>query len=119
MARGAGAKRHPIRFEKKGAAQKNDFGEDITPWEPVVPDVWAQIEPVSLRSMAGAREATMSGANTNTDLVQATVYPVAGLNATWRFTDLVTDVIYDIKTVRPANDNSEVTLIAEVGATNG
>lgn len=114
----AGDKRHPITLQQKVKTGTNSLGEDTYGWQDVL-QVWAAINPVSLRSMRGAKEMVRAGADTDMDIWEVTILPYPGLDSTWRFTHNVTGLIYDIQAVRPNNDNSEVTMLALQGASNG
>lgn len=111
---GAGKYRHLVALEVFIAGVRSASGAPTGTWTPA-DNVWAEIEPVSLQALAGAREAVMGGANTAVDIVAITMRPYTGLTPlTWRVR--YDGHVYDIKAVRPTNKRDEVVLLATVGA---
>jgi head-tail adaptor len=114
--------RHLVLLQK-AISTTDAYGDPAKVWTDQLPRVWASIDPISLTSMAGAREAIMAGAQTNEDIVVITLYPVPGIAAgSWRLlTDDGTDdeQVYDLKATRKSNDASKLVFLATVGASNG
>ena len=113
----AGKLRHLILLEENVASGTDAYGAPVTTWTPRGPatGVWAEVAPVSLTKMSGAKEMVAGGAETALDLVTVTLYPFPGIAPlTWRFT--YKGRLYDIKAAREANDDSTLTFIAAVGA---
>lgn len=116
--RAAGRRQHEIVLEQLVASGTDEYGSPVASWVVVPPNVWASIDPPSLRAMRGGGEKILAGADTALDLVQVTLHPVPGLEPEkWRFR--WNGRVCDIKTARLTNDGSELSLLALVGASDG
>lgn len=113
----AGKYRHLITLEQRTVGAPDEFGARAVTWQARA-SVWASIAPVSLTRMSGAAEAIMAGSDNATDIYTIQIYAYPGIEPEgWRI--LYAGRRYDIKAVRPSNDDSITTLLAMVGNLDG
>jgi head-tail adaptor len=112
----AGKRQHLLSLQVKTAGAANAYGEKPVTWTEFGKE-WAAVEPLSMTSLARAKEAILAGAETNVDLVVLTM-PIR-TDVTPQCRAVEGSRIYDIVAVRPTNRADELVLIATVGANNG
>lgn len=100
---------------QKPETVRNEWGEEVATWVDVA-QVWAGVEPLSLRGMANAKEANLSGAETAVGMHWITMRPLPEIRATWRVvpqSGRLQGFVMEIKDVRlPKRD--EMNLIVQV-----
>jgi head-tail adaptor len=112
----AGRLRHLVSLEANLPGDPNDYGEVVPQWV-VAGATWADISPVSLSGLRGAKEVLMGGAETNQDIVNITMHPRRDITITpdvWRVR--YESHVYDVKAVRLNNIGDELVLVCAVGA---
>lgn len=110
----AGRLRHLVTLSRDTGTVADGYGELTPTWTDVV-QIYADISPVSLTAMKGAKETILGGAEVAQDIVAITIYPRDDIQTNWRVTSGTK--IYNIKTIRVNNTGSDMTLICTVGTT--
>ncbi|WP_416056946.1 head-tail adaptor protein [Stenotrophomonas maltophilia] len=100
-----------IRFERKTIARDPLGGQDKPVWAEVV-SVWAK----ATNNLAATTEAVAAGADRYREQVRFDIRP-RQVDPQWRI--VFRGRVFDIKSIAPNNDRSEMAIIAVAGLTNG
>lgn len=108
----AGRLRHLVTLSRDAGSVPNEYGETTPGWVDV-DQAYADISPMSLVAMKGAKETLLAGAEVDQDMVALTMYPRDDVTAAWRVS--CEGKVYDVKAVRVNNAGSDMTLLCTVG----
>lgn len=100
-----------IRFERKTPVRDPLGGQDKPVWAEVV-SVWAKVT----NNLAATTEAVAAGADRYREQVRFDIRP-RQVHPQWRI--VFRGRVFDIKSIAPSNDRSEMAIIAVAGLTNG
>lgn len=100
-----------IRFERKTPVRDPLGGQDKPVWTEVV-SVWAK----ATNNLAATTEAVAAGADRYREQVRFDIRP-RQVDPQWRI--VFRGRVFDIKSIAPSNDRSEMAIIAVAGLTNG
>lgn len=101
---------HRIRFERKTDSRDPLGGPGKPVWVEVV-SVWAK----ATNNLAATTEAIAAGADRYREQVRFDIRP-RDVDPQWRI--VFRGRVFDIKSIAPSNDRSEVAIIAVAGLTN-
>lgn len=102
---------HRIRFERKADGRDPLGGPGKPGWVEVV-SVWAK----TTNNLAATTEAVAAGAERYREQVRFDIRP-RDLDPQWRI--VFRGRSFDIKSIAPSNDRSEIAIIAVAGLSNG
>lgn len=109
----AGELMHLVTLMQRSVGAVDAAGDPTETWADVG-TAWCKIEPVSLSKMSGAREAVAAGADTSTDIVRVTMYPVDGIEPLkWRLRNEAGGII-EIRAARPSNDGFTMEILGSL-----
>lgn len=102
---------HRIRFERKSVQRDPLGGPDKAVWTEVA-SVWAK----ATNNLAATTEAVAAGAERYREQVRIDIRP-RDVDPQWRI--VFRGRSFDIKSIAPSNDRSEIAIIAVAGLSNG
>lgn len=103
--------KHRIRFERKAVERDPLGGPDKSVWVEVV-SIWAK----AINNLAATTEAVAAGAERYREQVRFDIRP-RNVDPLWRI--VFRGRNFDIKSIAPSNDGSEMAIIAVAGLSNG
>jgi SPP1 family predicted phage head-tail adaptor len=111
MSLAAGELQHRIRFERKVTTRDPLGGDSVVTWEPAG-EAWAK----ATNNLGATTEAVAAGADRYREQVRFDIRP-RQVDPGWRIVHRGRS--FDIKSIAPSNDRSEVAIIAIAGVSDG